>query len=65
MKSEVLTQIKHYHLFDEKSKQSGYAQLSNVTKQIIELAKSGAEYSRRVYKAKKAGRHVIFTKETF
>ncbi|MFT6204928.1 MAG: dipeptidyl aminopeptidase/acylaminoacyl peptidase [Spirosomataceae bacterium] len=52
------------HLFDEKSKQSGYAQLSNVTKQIIELAKSGADYSRKVYKAKKAG-DVIFTKETF
>jgi dipeptidyl aminopeptidase/acylaminoacyl peptidase len=52
------------HLFDETTKQSGYAQLSNVTKQIIELAKDDAEYSRKVYKAKNAG-DVIFTKETF
>lgn len=52
------------NLFDETTKQSGYAQLSNVTKQVQILIKEDASFSRTVYKAKNAG-DVVFTKENF
>lgn len=52
------------HLFDETTKQSGYAQLSNVNQQVKELIKDEASFSRSVYKAENAG-DVVFTKESF
>lgn len=52
------------HLFDDKTKQSGYARLNAKSREITEVLRDNASFSRNVIKAQNAS-NMLFTKETF
>lgn len=52
------------HLFDEQTKQSGYASLQTSSKSNLILLKEAARFSQKIWKAKNTT-DIVFTKETF